>query len=540
MNDFWVEIGYPRTPAISDSVRWRKFHLSTKTGPNGHALWMSVKDFINLPESLYESIRFLGGFKLSHLMEVLKNNLNSIARFFQYDDRINRIRKISAIPAPEGKTRMVAILDYWSQTVLYPLHQYLFRAIKKIPQDCTFNQGSFIEKLKPNKGQMFWSVDLTAATDRFPIEVIEKLIAARLTDNYAKHWRNIMVGYPYWTKEKGYITYSVGNPMGAYSSWNSFALTHHYIVYYCCRTLGINWKKCPYVLLGDDIVINDDKVAKLYMNVMNLLGVKFSSTKTYTSPFSYEFAMRFIWDGKEITPLPIGGLYQVRNSLYQLISFLCTELQKGWTMQMEIPSLISELYGHLNRPARYRAVTEEIVYIAHQVMMVVWGKVTATQGLEPVLVKLKPKLKSYFDKAINKEGRDPYFGLLKSCVMILFTQSVEPHDNDKPLGLLAESLVMYITSLDIKEAHSTLIGAIPILGVYGQVEEKYLKISREVYDIDTIYGGEWKLGLKTLAIPLSDQVFYVRNQDLLPQASCKLVKVLKSNLDQLEAYPQMI
>lgn len=29
--------------------------------------------------------------------------------------------------------------------------------------------------------------------------------------------------------------------MGAYSSWASFALAHHYVVYYCCRELGKDW-----------------------------------------------------------------------------------------------------------------------------------------------------------------------------------------------------------------------------------------------------------------------------------------------------------
>lgn len=48
-----------------------------------------------------------------------------------------------------------------------------------------------------------------------------------------------MVGYPFDYKGEK-ISYSTGNPMGAYSSFNSFALTHHYIIYYCCRELGIS------------------------------------------------------------------------------------------------------------------------------------------------------------------------------------------------------------------------------------------------------------------------------------------------------------
>jgi hypothetical protein len=51
-----------------------------------------------------------------------------------------------------------------------------------------------------------------------------------------------MVGYPFKItlpdKKVEKLSYKVGNPMGAYSSFNSFALTHHFIIYYCCKMLG--------------------------------------------------------------------------------------------------------------------------------------------------------------------------------------------------------------------------------------------------------------------------------------------------------------
>jgi len=36
------------------------------------------------------------------------------------------------------------------------------------------------------------------------------------------------------------VKYSVGNPMGAYSSWSSFALSHHYVMYHLCTELGMD------------------------------------------------------------------------------------------------------------------------------------------------------------------------------------------------------------------------------------------------------------------------------------------------------------
>jgi hypothetical protein len=47
-----------------------------------------------------------------------------------------------------------------------------------------------------------------------------------------------------------------------------------------------------YILLGDDIVIYNDKVAKRYMKIMKSLGVELSPNKSHVSFDTYEFAKR--------------------------------------------------------------------------------------------------------------------------------------------------------------------------------------------------------------------------------------------------------
>jgi hypothetical protein len=46
------------------------------------------------------------------------------------------------------------------------------------------------------------------------------------------------------------------------------------------------------MILGDDIVIKNDKVAKTYIKVMQGLGVDISTNKTHVSSDTYEFAKR--------------------------------------------------------------------------------------------------------------------------------------------------------------------------------------------------------------------------------------------------------
>lgn len=226
--DFWRSLGYRPSQKVPRALEWKKFHFTTKSGPNGHALWTSLVDLSSLPETLKESLEVLGGKKFSSTLKVILKGYYLLSPILPVLP--GRIRKISYFPDKENKVRVIAILDYWTQTVLRYLHTYLFKVLKKIPQDCTFNQGSFQDKLINSK--VFYSIDLTAATDRFPIEFIGQVLKGKLPSTFVNHWVNVMVGYPF-DFNGNLIRYAVGNPMGAYSSWSSFAVAHHYLVYHC-------------------------------------------------------------------------------------------------------------------------------------------------------------------------------------------------------------------------------------------------------------------------------------------------------------------
>jgi hypothetical protein len=97
--------------------------------------------------------------------------------------------------------------------------------------------------------------------------------------------------------------------MGAYSSWAVFTITHHLVVQYAAYLCGhITFN--DYILLGDDIVIKNNRVANKYITLMTRWGVDISKTKTHVSYDTYEFAKRWIKNGKEITGLPLKGLFQ--------------------------------------------------------------------------------------------------------------------------------------------------------------------------------------------------------------------------------------
>lgn len=82
------------------------------------------------------------------------------------------------------------------QLSLFPLHKALFRILKRLEVDGTFDQHAPFERLisRADGSQVFSSFDLSAATDRLPIDVQEQIL------NLAKPglgsaWRN-MLSFP--------------------------------------------------------------------------------------------------------------------------------------------------------------------------------------------------------------------------------------------------------------------------------------------------------------------------------------------------------
>jgi hypothetical protein len=111
--------------------------------------------------------------------------------------------------------------------------------------------------------------------------------------------------------------YAVGQPMGAYSSWASLALTHHVLVQVAALRAG-KLGFTAYAVLGDDIVIADDAVASEYLAIMAHLGVSINFSKSLESRNFLEFAKRWVGpNGVQFTPIGPGLILRlIRNKFY--------------------------------------------------------------------------------------------------------------------------------------------------------------------------------------------------------------------------------
>lgn len=99
--------------------------------------------------------------------------------------------------------------------MLRPIHLGLFQGLRQIPSDRTFVQAEGLKLGKPSGS--YHSLDLSNATDRFPLQLQKDLLCAMIGYEKAEAWARILTQWPYDLKGKQ-VLYGTGQPMGAYSS----------------------------------------------------------------------------------------------------------------------------------------------------------------------------------------------------------------------------------------------------------------------------------------------------------------------------------
>lgn len=297
----------------SDKIRWDGYHVSLKAGPmSPSAVLSSGLEAVGLalsPGNLFNFHKYAAIVGANDLSLRLNSFQSWVARFdhkAKYP-KVWMLAKLAYLADKAGKTRVVYILNWWMQDLLRPLHDAMMEWLRKQPQDGTWDQRSAVQTIKSwtKEGKPLWSFDLTAATDRWPKDhqkvVVQRFAGADVADMW--DWA---LGMPPHASPGQMVSYSVGQPMGAYASWSALAMTHHLVIRHAADLAGVT-HNC-YVVLGDDVVIADDKVAKNYLTIMEDLGVCISKAKSLLaerqrSGSSAEFAKQVIRDGRNLTPV---------------------------------------------------------------------------------------------------------------------------------------------------------------------------------------------------------------------------------------------
>jgi len=347
--------------------------VSESSGPNyPRATWSSCTDayaMLFYPRNWLAYMRWCHahGWSLAIVWMLWMNLITLILLplLLYFGFRPRYIGRLAKLNEARGKVRVIAICDYWTQLVLRPLHDSLFRLLPKIEQDGTFNQVRPFKALVDIarlKGGMLNSFDLSAATDRIPIDIQVDILSLLGVDGNL--WKDLLER-PWFLVQKrdGVIikeesfNYSVGQPMGAYSSWGMLALTHHVIVQVAARRVGYtDWFR-DYALLGDDIVILGSDVSAAYLSIMRDLGVDINLFKSHQG-YVGEFAKHWIHPHfGDLSPLGAGNiLVAVRN--YKLMpSIVLDAVQKGFPFPLAVINNLLVIAKSFNRKVNKRTLT---------------------------------------------------------------------------------------------------------------------------------------------------------------------------------------
>jgi hypothetical protein len=242
------------------------------------------------------------------------------------------IGRLTAIKEGAGKRRIIAITDWWTQTLLRPLHIAIAKLLELIPQDGTLDQWKPIEEWvlpRLRLGAKAFSFDLSSATDRLPID-LQVQILDFFIPGFGRWWKQLLDRD--WKYAGTVVRYAVGQPMGALSSWVMLALSHHVIVQLAASRAGWTSWFPYYAVLGDDIVIADEQVALHYQSIINGLGVTINIQKSLISECGLlEFAKRWASaNNGEISAFPPALLLRVWRSRLMLPVMILHLFNTGW------------------------------------------------------------------------------------------------------------------------------------------------------------------------------------------------------------------
>lgn len=290
-----------RTVPESDVAAWLPYHFASAFSKE---MW---RKYPSLYKPMIKDLKKKGHFRESSAFD---RGVTYPWKFAKDGFRVPRldpgVGKVSFIQEAGYKLRAVANPDRLHQEALGPLKKKLLKVLRTIPQDCTHDQGKPLKVIQGwlGRGQEVHCVDLSDATNNFPLDLQVKLLKKTLSENWyplIDLFTDLSRGPWKYKDEDGedrLISWVKGQPLGLGPSFPSFALAHHALVWSSAKKAGVlpeyGRKALPYFVLGDDIVIGDRRIAESYRSALDDLGCPVSEPKCITSSLLAEFAGKVI------------------------------------------------------------------------------------------------------------------------------------------------------------------------------------------------------------------------------------------------------
>jgi len=310
-----------------------------KRGPNGPSIPTAHFDALAIykDQALYEYMSAFANLTNNQwIMEWIKL-IHKLSEGRQEILQENIHSRLTVIPQAGGKSRVIAIGDYFSQNLLRPLHNQVMRALSRLKTDGTYDQNRAFKQLLdlPLNTKVF-CFDLSSATDRAPIWMQELMLKHIYGSDLAESWRRLISERDFKYANKFY-RWKVGQPLGLLSSWAVFSLWHHSIIQYCGRKNG-HRLFLDYLVLGDDVAIWNPEVALTYKDIMKKLDIPINFNKSFISTGSVpygEFAKRVFRGGTELTGLGPAIITKGLRSISGWMFLWEYMLERNWPVTRE-------------------------------------------------------------------------------------------------------------------------------------------------------------------------------------------------------------
>jgi hypothetical protein len=274
---------------------------------------------------------------------------------------------VNVTQEPGAKARFFASPRLIYQSALGHVFSGLDDLLYNLNEDCCHDQTRAVPEIQRHlsSGRIVYSVDLTSATDTFPLslqltcgealgipddalELIQFLSRARWeTSDVIKNQANI-----------DSIQWTVGQPLGMKPSFALFSCTMHALIRGIALSLGIT-PSGIYFQCGDDHVGFEPRVEKIFIQTLNSLGVEVSPSKSIVSDRVAEFAGFFIRHDLGFRPGKWKSLNQDTAIQYAM--------DEEFDPSVFFPPAVCKLIGRLRRrPFPYGFYREPVENLSSQ------------------------------------------------------------------------------------------------------------------------------------------------------------------------------
>jgi hypothetical protein len=236
-----------------------------------------------------------------------------------------KLRKLVAIPDKANKSRVIAICDFWTQSILSSIENIIIHITEKLygNQIAYFSHEEGwkdIMNQPPEVQEQLVSLDATSWTENFPASYQYIVMVSIFGQKLANAWKVLAVDCS-WSIPglKRTIKFNKGQGMGTKASFAIAQLTNLVFIEHQFQELyGLEYGSYYLKKVGDDEVIQDPQLK--FVDAYNSIGVpiNMSKSKFKTSNGNFiEFVSRNSWNNLDysvISPSLISKY--LRNDFY--------------------------------------------------------------------------------------------------------------------------------------------------------------------------------------------------------------------------------